>query len=573
MTGTIICLYTDPEHYNTLDTIADRLTQMGIHGGVILYIHSDDPIPPSLPELFIIRRCTERLGYMTALHSALIDFPNANIIILHDSILYDNLRLALLLSQIDMHNYVMALKGYRLTKHQLEDIECIEQPFVFGSIPDLRHGCMITRGVLHANMIDIDMCKKEFKGCEHIYLAYLLMTHSIPIKYNTKYWRDYIERGVSDAKNDISRWSEIYNALDMDSIKRGAIKLSYMISSENIHNKFNYVIHNSINILPDVPIHEHPVFYISLTSFGKRNSNIKLMIQQLKKQIDYIYAINLWIVSDEYTETELSELRDICYGFIDIHIIENPPLKYKSYNKMIHQLTHPYYKQFNMLVIDDDILYPVNFIQKRLESARLCNYRLPCGSRGLEAHSYLRYKGHRVKHGGSISFNDILEGFGGVWYPSGIFSSLDMNVLSCPDIDRFGYADDIYISYLFRKLHIPTYYDLDYSLEERPLPYIDALRVVNTGESGNNMTAIQHFIQCTSSDIYILSIDDKRKCYSIKYILSAIQAIKDRDESAYIVVQLKYKDHSVLTKLNTRLSIDVGICTDLPVNVTKYIKA
>lgn len=551
----VFCMYIKPEDYSHLPDIAERLMSLGIRKNIILYIHEDDIEPETLADIFIVHRYKHYLGRITALYAAITDFPNATIISITEQLIADGCYLKLLLSYIDIYNTIISIKGYELNDYCLRHINDTDQQFIFGSIPDVNCGCILPPNILNAAMFDVDYCKHEFGNCEVLYFAYLLMKHSLPVTYVPGAWRITANEPLMDSD-------------DIDTLQRSIIKLYYLISSEELYDRNTPVPFPSINVVPVTEKHNHPLYYISFTSFGKRNRNIKLVIDQLKRQKHYIYAINLWIVNDEYTQDELKELRSICNGFIDIKILDKPLIKYKSYNKMIHQLTDLWYSRFHTLTIDDDILYPDDFIKCRLETARLCDYRIPCSGSGFDADAYANHAFKRYKHGGLLAFNNIIEGFAGIWYPAGVFSDIERDVLLKPDIEHFSYADDIFISYLMRKLNIPTYYSLDMQdpLHRRALPFIDALHVENNGENGCNIRALNHFRDQPMRPIVVINITDKH--VSFKRLYNMFNSAKD---NVYMVVRLDKSLGILKNKIHSSFPRNVCVCTDIPVRLNGYI--
>ncbi len=562
MPGVVLCMHALPEEYNRLSDIANRLKSIGISGKIILYIHELDKEPGDLDDIFIVLRYTHYIGRLTALYAALIDFPDKNIILLTYELLRHDSYLKHMLCHMDLYNCVTAIKGYELKDYRINTMNAVNEMFVFGSIPDLNYGCIIPPNIINHTMFNIDFCKNEFKNCEELYFAYILMKHSLSVFYIPGLWRELVNESSGQQLNAED---------NTDYLERGIIKLYYLISSEKLSRNYNNVLSPSpVNIIPETKNHDYPLYYISLTSFGKRNKNIKQVIQVLKLQKEYIYGINLWIVDDEYTTEELEELRSYCTGFIDIKIITNPLIKYKSYNKFVHQLTDSWYCKFHTLTIDDDILYPTDFIRTTLETAKLCNYRIPCSGSGFDIDAYIDYKSKRFKHAGSLSFNNVIEGFAGIWYPVNIFSDINNEVLRNPDIEHFGYADDIFISYLIRKSRIPTYYKRDFqdALHLRALPYIDALHVTNSGENGNNMNALKYIREIPTVPIIVINIDRADKYLSFNDLYNTINSIA---KQCYVVVRLDDSMQYLKNKIEYRLPVNVCICTNITTQTNAYM--
>lgn len=563
MSAAVLCMYVRPEEYDLLPEIASRLKDMGVMGNIVLYIHELDEEPVDLDKMFIVLRYTNYIGKLTPLYAALMNFPDKNIIILTKELLRYDCYLKHILHHLDIYNCITAIKGYELNDYSIKTMDAVNETSIFGSIPDLNYGYVIPPNTINHAMFDVDFCNNEFKQCEDLYFAYILMKHSLSVFYIPGLWRQVI---IESSKCSLEAESNI------DYLERGVLKLYYLISSERLSRKYDNVLSPSaVNVIPESKNHGYPVYYISLTSFGKRNKNIKQVIQTLKSQKEYIYGINLWVVDNEYTAEELEELRSYCIGFINIKILVNQPIKYKSYNKMVHQLTDPWYCKFHTLTIDDDILYPYDFIQTRLETARLCNYRIPCSGSGFDIDVYIKYKSMRYRHGGLLSFNNVIEGFAGIWYPVNIFSDIEKDVLLNPDIERFGYADDIFISYLIRKLHIPTYYKIDVRsspLFRRALPYIDALHVTNNGENGNNMNALQHFHEIPAAPIMILNINGTDEHISFKNLYDNIVSIS---KHFYVVVRMDNSMQYIKNKIEYKVPINTCICTNITSQVNAYI--
>lgn len=193
---------------------------------------------------------------------------------------------------------------------------------------------------------------------------------------------------------------------------------------------------------------------ISLTTYGTRAYSVYLTITSLIHQTIKANKIILWLSETEFNEESipftLKKLKE--YG-LEIHYCED----IKSYKKIIPTLS--LYPKSNIITVDDDIIYPVDFIEK-LISAHLNHPNHVCFTRGCNItldknKEILPYK-RWIKATNTRSMLNVPTGVGGILYPVNCFHEdvikKDFFMNLCP------YADDLWLRVMCLINNIDTYY-------------------------------------------------------------------------------------------------------------------
>lgn len=193
---------------------------------------------------------------------------------------------------------------------------------------------------------------------------------------------------------------------------------------------------------------------ISLTTYGTRAYSVYLTITSLIHQTIKANKIILWLSETEFNDKSipltLKKLKE--YG-LEIHYCDD----IKSYKKIIPTLS--LYPKSDIITVDDDIIYPVDFIEK-LISAHLNNPNKVCFTRGCkitfgkngEILPYEKWKNPT----NAQSMLNIPTGVGGILYPENCFhhdvtkKNIFMDI--CPN------ADDLWLRMMCFINNIDTYY-------------------------------------------------------------------------------------------------------------------
>ncbi len=181
---------------------------------------------------------------------------------------------------------------------------------------------------------------------------------------------------------------------------------------------------------------------VSLTTYGKRIYDVHLAIESILQQTDKPTKILLWLAEDEFADTEIPLLlkKQQARG-LEIYFCED----IRSYKKIIPTIKA--YPSAVIVTIDDDTIYPTNFLEKLLLAYKK-NPRAIYFYRGKEIsiknNQLMPYrKWPLAKNEGLTSLKFMPTGVGGVLYPPGCFfedvtnASIFMDL--CPN------ADDIWL--------------------------------------------------------------------------------------------------------------------------------
>lgn len=158
---------------------------------------------------------------------------------------------------------------------------------------------------------------------------------------------------------------------------------------------------------------------VSLTTYGERINSVYLTITSLIHQTIKANRIVLWLSEVEYCDEKLPQtLRKLKDLGLEIRYCED----IKSYKKIIPTLN--YYPNSDIITVDDDVIYPVDFIEKLL-SAHISNPNKVCFTRGckilFDKRKHLLPYRKWQKASNEKSMLNIPTGVGGVLYPKGCF--------------------------------------------------------------------------------------------------------------------------------------------------------
>ena len=197
---------------------------------------------------------------------------------------------------------------------------------------------------------------------------------------------------------------------------------------------------NIESLLNDMPRSEKIV--VSLTSFGQRIHSVYLAIESLAQQTIKPDEAVLWLSQDDFVEDELP---------VTIQRLMNRGLKVRfckdvgPHTKLLYALKE--YPNDIIISIDDDIVYPIDLIERLYDSHIqnpenvCCNVgrRITIGSKG----KVIPYREWKHVCAESETSLDILPlGVNGVLYPSHSFDSEVYNLKAITEL--CSKADDIW---------------------------------------------------------------------------------------------------------------------------------
>lgn len=180
---------------------------------------------------------------------------------------------------------------------------------------------------------------------------------------------------------------------------------------------------------------------VSLTTYNKRIYEVYLVIESLFHQTIKPYKIILWLAKDEFNYEDLPViLKKQQNRGLDIRFCDD----LKSYKKLLPTLKE--YSDHVIITIDDDFIYPYDFIESLLKTQKkypdcVCYFR---GARiaieNNKVKPYLQWNESEEEYIPSLL--NFATGAGGVLYPVGCFdaSVFDENLI----FELAPYADDIW---------------------------------------------------------------------------------------------------------------------------------
>lgn len=198
------------------------------------------------------------------------------------------------------------------------------------------------------------------------------------------------------------------------------LNLEKIIISVNTINFLKYSSLNSKELGIDKVAKENSNLIVSLTSYSSRVSEVYLVIESLFNQTIKANKIILWLDENEFSNETIPNIlkRQIQRG-LEIKYCKN----IKSYKKLIPTLK--LYSDSTIITVDDDILYPINFIEnlslfhKKFPNVILCNIgrEIPKDKEKRNFYKNWKYSNNIYQPKKEI----VPIGAGGILYPPNCF--------------------------------------------------------------------------------------------------------------------------------------------------------
>ena len=159
---------------------------------------------------------------------------------------------------------------------------------------------------------------------------------------------------------------------------------------------------------------------ISLTTYGKRINTVYLTIESLFQQICRANKIILWLDEEEFSMKNIPfSLKKLIKRGLEIKFCKN----IRSYKKLIPTLK--YYPNEIIITVDDDYVYPNDFINNFLDEYNknkdiiyyYCGNKIKFKNKKIE--KYINWE--RYSENKEISLLNFPVGVGGVLYPPNCF--------------------------------------------------------------------------------------------------------------------------------------------------------
>ena len=170
-----------------------------------------------------------------------------------------------------------------------------------------------------------------------------------------------------------------------------------------------------MGIVPEIQTGKEVV--ISLTTYSKRIEQVHIVIESLFRQTRKVNKVLLWLSKDEFSNEEIPLiLRKQQERGLEIHVCND----IKSYKKLLPTLK--LYPESTIITVDDDYIYPIDFVERLLQTARqypksICYYvgnRISLNGKG-KINPYIKWKSSEEEYSPSL-FN-FPTGAGGILYP------------------------------------------------------------------------------------------------------------------------------------------------------------
>lgn len=228
---------------------------------------------------------------------------------------------------------------------------------------------------------------------------------------------------------------------------------------------------------------------VSLTTYNKRIKDIHLVIESIGRQSVKANKIILWLDKDEFNTENIPVIiqKQINRG-LEVRFCENM----KSYKKLIP--TIQLYPNYNIITIDDDILYPYYFIEL-LHRDHMEN-----------PDTVICYRAHKITKDNDGKINQYLDweintkdtrasdfifptGVGGVLYPVDVLKSKVIDYKLASELAPNG--DDIWFKAMSVINGKPSkvvsgYYDFDADFIELTFGQDISLSNLNVFDGGND---------------------------------------------------------------------------------------
>jgi hypothetical protein len=235
-------------------------------------------------------------------------------------------------------------------------------------------------------------------------------------------------------------------------------------------------------------------YIISLTSYGERLETVWLTIQSIFDQTCKFAKVVLWVAHED-KDLINDKLKMLEKNGLTIRYCEDV----RSYKKLIYSVK--YYNDYNIITIDDDVIYPVSYFKKLIHLHEkypqyICCYRAH-EIRFLEKKilPYKEWGFHSLGIKGP-SLKILPVGIGGIVYPAHSFEyeDFDLDVIN----EVTPYSDDIYFKWIELKKNIRV---IKVHRNKKHFPYY----IENTQEHSLKMLNI---VSGNNNDIAISNIED-----------------------------------------------------------------
>ncbi|MFS1439390.1 glycosyl transferase [Shewanella sp. 10N.286.48.A6] len=241
---------------------------------------------------------------------------------------------------------------------------------------------------------------------------------------------------------------------------------------------------------------------VSLTTYSTRINNVHLVVESIARQSVKPNKVILWLDEDEFSKDNLpSSLKALIERGLDINFCPN----YKSYKKLIP--TFKLYPDFNIITIDDDIIYPDYLVERFLKEARIHNRTVL----GFRCHKILldsndnikKYKDWELDTNDQVASMLIFPtGVGGVFYPVGSLNDKCVDYELASKLSPF--ADDVWFKAMSLKNKVKSkVVFVDNSFDSQFIHIVDkedtaSLATYNVANGGNDIQ-----IQSVFRELYI----------------------------------------------------------------------
>ena len=227
---------------------------------------------------------------------------------------------------------------------------------------------------------------------------------------------------------------------------------------------------------------------VSLTTYSSRIFDVYLTIESISNQSVKPARVILWLDEDEFEKNELpSSLTRLQQRGLEIGFCPN----YKSYKKLLPTLE--LYPQDHIITIDDDVMYPPDFIERFISEFNknpdvvLCNHAHDILIKGGVIQPYRNWD-----HGTdnlNISKRILPVGVGGVFYPRGTFDGQSMSYSLIEELAPS--TDDLWFKCMalqngFRARKLRTKVDFESNFIQIPGSQVVSLFQDNLGSHRND---------------------------------------------------------------------------------------
>lgn len=202
---------------------------------------------------------------------------------------------------------------------------------------------------------------------------------------------------------------------------------------------------NSLNSVQDLRNGRHII--VSLTSFPTRIDSVWLVVETLLRQKLKPHKVVLWLSKEQFVSIKSlpKPLLEQCSRGLEIRFVDGDIRSHKKYFYSFKEYSNDY-----VILVDDDILYPSNFIQELFTD--MCEGCVNCSYGSLMQYKdgkLLPYKFWRNTNGMKTDSPNFFFGSGGgtLLIPSDLHKdsvNIELAIKLCPK------ADDIWLNAMCR---------------------------------------------------------------------------------------------------------------------------